>query len=65
MVVAWDPTNMGDQTVGKQALPELRRGFRYNPNSGIWQSVWVEPVPATAQSAMSRSRRSPARGRSI
>jgi beta-galactosidase len=48
VVVAWDPTNMGDQTVGKQALPELRRGFRYNPNSGIWQSVWLEPVPATA-----------------
>ncbi len=47
-VVAWDPTNMGDQTVGKQALPELRRGFRYNPNSGIWQSVWLEPVPAAA-----------------
>ena len=48
VVVAWDPTNMGDQTVGKQALPELRRGFRYNPNSGIWQSVWLEPVPAAA-----------------
>jgi beta-galactosidase len=47
-VVAWDPTNMGDQTVGKQALPEQRRGFRYNPNSGIWQSVWLEPVPVTA-----------------
>ena len=48
VVVAWDPTNMGDQTVGKQALPELRRGFRYNPNSGIWQSVWLEPVPLAA-----------------
>jgi beta-galactosidase len=48
VVVAWDPTNMGDQPVGKQALPELRRGFRYNPNSGIWQSVWLEPVPASA-----------------
>lgn len=46
VVVAWDPTNMGDQAIGKQALPELRRGFRYNPNSGIWQSVWLEPVPA-------------------
>jgi len=48
VVVAWDPTNMGDQTVGKQALPEARRGFRYNPNSGIWQSVWLEPVPVEA-----------------
>jgi len=48
VVAAWDPTNMGDQTVGKQALPELRKGFRYTPNSGIWQSVWLEPVPAAA-----------------
>ena len=39
---------MGDQSVGKQALPELRRGFRYTPNSGIWQSVWLEPVPSIA-----------------
>jgi hypothetical protein len=48
VVAAWDPTNMGDQAVGKQALPELRRGFRYTPNSGIWQSVWLEPVPVAA-----------------
>ncbi|HEC03824.1 MAG TPA: glycoside hydrolase family 2 [Phycisphaerales bacterium] len=43
-VVVWDPTNMGDQTIGKQALPELRRGWRFTPTSGIWQSVWLEPV---------------------
>ena len=48
VVVAWDPTNMGDQSVGKQSLPEHRRGFRYTPNSGIWQSVWLEPVPERA-----------------
>ncbi|MFZ5828836.1 MAG: sugar-binding domain-containing protein, partial [Planctomycetota bacterium] len=48
IVAAWDPTNMGDQAVGKQALPELRKGFRYTPNSGIWQSVWLEPVPRAA-----------------
>jgi len=35
---------MGDQTIGKQALPELRRGWRFTPTSGIWQSVWLEPV---------------------
>ena len=44
LLVVWDPTNMGDQTIGKQALPELRKGFRYTPNSGIWQPVWMEPV---------------------
>ncbi len=43
-VVVWDPSNMGDQTIGKQALPELRKGWRFTPTSGIWQSVWLEPV---------------------
>jgi hypothetical protein len=43
-VYAWDPTNFGDQSVGKQALPENRVGFRYTPNSGIYGSVWLEPV---------------------
>lgn len=43
-VYAWDPTNFGDQSVGKQALSENRVGFRYTPNSGIYGSVWMEPV---------------------
>ena len=43
-VAVWDPSNVGDQTIGKQSLPEVRRGFRYRPNSGIWQTVWLEPV---------------------
>lgn len=43
-VYAWDPTNFGDQSVGKQALPENRVGFRYTPNSGIYGTVWLEPV---------------------
>ncbi len=46
-VAVWDPSNVGDQTVGKQSLPEVRRGFRYRPNSGIWQTVWLEPVSQT------------------
>ena len=45
VLCVWDPTNMGDQCVGKQALPELRKGFRYTPTTGIWQTVWMEPVP--------------------
>ncbi len=50
-VYAWDPTNFGDQAVGKQALSENRVGFRYTPNSGIYGSVWLEPV---AQSGLRR-----------
>ncbi len=37
-----DPTE-GDQPRGKQSRkPE---GIFYTPNSGIWQTVWLEPVP--------------------
>ncbi|MEX0321045.1 MAG: glycoside hydrolase family 2 protein [Puniceicoccaceae bacterium] len=51
-VYAWDPTNFGDQSVGKQALPENRIGFRYTPNSGIYGSVWLEPVAASGIKAI-------------
>ncbi len=44
-VVVWDPTNAGSQPLGKQCLPEAVRGYRYTPTSGIWQTVWIEPVP--------------------
>jgi hypothetical protein len=44
LLVAWDPTNVGDQTIGKQSLPEMRQGFRYTPTTGIWQTAWMEPV---------------------
>lgn len=43
-VAVWDPTNAGNQTIGKQSLPEMRQGFRYTPTTGIWQTVWMEPV---------------------
>jgi hypothetical protein len=37
-----DPTNMGTQPRGKQQLrPE---GIWYTPVSGLWQTVWLEPV---------------------
>ncbi len=39
-----DPTSAGAQPRGKQQLtPE---GIWYTPVSGIWQTVWLEPVPA-------------------
>lgn len=39
-----DPTSAGSQPRGKQSLnPE---GIWYTAVSGIWQTVWLEPVPA-------------------
>lgn len=38
-----DPTNSGGQAVGKQSLTP--GGIFYTPTSGIWQTVWLEPVP--------------------
>jgi hypothetical protein len=44
VVMVTDPTE-GDQPRGKQSRkPE---GIFYTPNSGIWQTVWLEPVSAT------------------
>jgi len=41
----WDPTNEGLQSRGKQLLDP--RGIWYTPVSGIWQTVWLEQVPAS------------------
>ena len=38
-----DPTSTGDQPRGKQTLEP--RGIWYTATSGIWQTVWLEPVP--------------------
>jgi beta-galactosidase/beta-glucuronidase len=43
VVSAWDPTSEGEQPRGKQILDP--RGIWYTPVSGIWQTVWLEPVP--------------------
>lgn len=41
----WDPTETAAQPRGKQKSdPE---SIWYTPVSGIWQSVWLEPVPPT------------------
>ncbi len=43
VVAVWDPTDTYGQERGKQVLkPE---GMFYTPVSGIWQTVWIEPVP--------------------
>lgn len=42
VVKVFDPTDDGHQQRGKQALKPF--GFWYTATSGIWQSVWLEPV---------------------
>lgn len=45
VVGVYDPTDSGGQPVGKQRLdPEA---IFYTPYSGIWQTVWMEPVAET------------------
>jgi len=44
LVCVWDATEQQCQAIGKQIMPENRKGFRYQPTGGIWQTVWLEPV---------------------
>ncbi len=49
VVAVWDPTDAGPQPRGKQVSNP--NGIWYTPTSGIWQTVWLEPVsPAHLQS---------------
>jgi hypothetical protein len=41
-----DPTDASTQPRGKQVRNP--NGIWYTPTSGIWQTVWIEPVPANA-----------------
>lgn len=41
-----DPGDSGGQPRGKQW--DVPRGIWYTPATGIWQTVWLEPVPATS-----------------
>ena len=43
VVRVWDPTDRGYQPRGKQVLQP--KGIWYTPVTGIWQTVWLEPVP--------------------
>ena len=47
-LVVWDPTNEGSQPIGKQALPAIRNITKYTATSGIWQTVWLEPINTLA-----------------
>lgn len=43
VVAVWDPSDAGPQPRGKQV--NKPGGIFYTPTTGIWQTVWLEPVP--------------------
>lgn len=45
VVSVWDPTDAGYQPRGKQVRQP--GGIWYTPTTGIWQTVWLEPVAAS------------------
>ena len=45
IVRVFDPTDLGGQPRGKQTLQP--GGIMYTPTTGIWQTVWLEPVAQT------------------
>jgi beta-galactosidase/beta-glucuronidase len=45
VVSAWDPSDKGYQARGKQVI--VPHGFNYTGVSGIWQTVWIEPVASS------------------
>lgn len=46
----YDPTDQGPNPHGKQVLAP--KGIRYTATTGIWQTVWMETVPAVAISGL-------------
>ena len=50
VVAVWDPTDTGQQPRGKQVLRP--RSIFYTSVTGIWQTVWLEPVPARHVTAL-------------
>ncbi len=44
VIRVWDPTDEGMQARGKQV--SRPKGIWYSPVTGIWQTVWLEAVPA-------------------
>lgn len=49
-IKVFDPTDSDIQPRGKQTLNP--RGFWYTAVSGIWQTVWIEPVNSTSISVL-------------
>jgi hypothetical protein len=51
VVAVWDPSDSGPQPRGKQVLNP--NSIWYTAVSGIWQTVWLEPVPEKSISELS------------
>jgi len=51
VVAVWDPTDAAPNPRGKQ-VRRPDKGIFYTSSSGIWQTVWLEPVPATSIESM-------------
>jgi len=50
VVSVWDPTDQGGQPRGKQVLHP--HSIWYTAVTGIWQTVWLEPVPSSYISSL-------------
>jgi hypothetical protein len=54
VVKVWDPSDTRQNgslpPIGKQT--KTPNGIFYTPNSGIWQTVWLEPTPASSISGV-------------
>ncbi len=61
VVAVWDPTDTGTQPRGKQVGEP--RGIWYTAVTGIWRSVWLEPVPPLVYIQTLRITPDAARGR--
>ena len=60
VVRVWDSTGADGEPKGKQHFPAIKNpgGIMYTPCSGIWQTVWLETVPAASiDVAEARARR--------
>ena len=55
LIYVFDPSDEGAQPNGKQRISAIDRpgGDQYTPSSGIWQTVWLEPVPESYISSVS------------
>lgn len=63
VVSVWDPTDAGFQPRGKQVLEPHR--IWYTAVTGIWQTVWLEPVPRTYVRSLSMAPLADASGFSL
>lgn len=44
IVRVYDPTDLYGAPRGKQTIADQRYGIMYTPTTGIWRTVWLEPV---------------------